>query len=164
MAELAKDLREYFGGDIATIKGEGLDIGGCVLKAPGLTDVDLAYTYDKVITARVDGEWVGWGSTRGFIYYYCNKGKHKKNIEDVTYWGNVGCKYHLQLQYCLQGKDAEELLTSERDNEIFPTKKDKNRYLGNSYGKKLPRVGRPLEIKCKSLYDEKGFLNYKINK
>tara|TARA_R100001530_G_scaffold4135_2_gene5751 strand:- start:543 stop:1031 length:489 start_codon:yes stop_codon:yes gene_type:complete len=162
MAELSKDLREYFGGDIATIKGESLDLNGCVLKARGLTEIDLAYKYDKEITARVGGEWVGWGSVIGFINYYANSGRHKKDITDVAYWGNVGCKYHLQLQYCLQGKDAEDLLTGERDDEIFPTKTDKNRYLGTYCGKKLPRVGRPLEIKYKSLYDEKGFLNYKI--
>ena len=108
----------------------------------------------------MDGEWVGWGSVYGFIHYYCNKGKHKKDIKDVTYWGNVGCKYHRQLQYCLQGKDLEELFTGDRDDEIFPTLEDKKRFIGYSYGKKLPRVGRPLKIKCESLYDEKGFFNF----
>ena len=158
MAELSKDLRDYFGNP-KTIKGEGLDIGGCVLKSKGLTDVDLAYKFDKQITARVDGEWVGWGSTIGFIHYYCNKGKHKKSIEDVTYWGNVGCRNHWSLQYCLQGATIDELV----DDDLL-SKEEYKHWIGYRYGKKLPRVGRLLEIKCKSLYDKKGFLNYKINK
>ena len=156
MAELSKDLREYFGSDLATIEGESLDIGGSVLKAPGLTELSLVKDYDKVVTARIDGEWAGWGSTRGFIYFYCNKGKHKKNIQDVTYWGNVGCRNHWSLQYCLQGATIDEIV----DDDLL-SKEEYKHWIGYRYGKKLPRVGRPLEIKCKSLYDEKGFLNYK---
>tara|TARA_R110002012_G_scaffold40360_2_gene111198 strand:- start:15591 stop:16058 length:468 start_codon:yes stop_codon:yes gene_type:complete len=155
MAELSKDLREYFGGDIATIKGESLDIGGCVLRAPGLTELSLVKDYDKVVTARVDGEWVGWGSTMNFIYYYCNKGKHNNNIKDVTYWGNVGCRNHWSLQYCLQGATIDELV-----NDDLLTKQEYKHWIGYRYGKKLPRVGRPLQIECKSLYDEKGFFNF----
>lgn len=155
MAELSKDLREYFGSDLATIEGESLDIGGSVLKAPGLTELSLVKDYDKVVTARIDGEWVGWGSTRGFIYFYCNKGKHKKNIQDVTYWGNVGCRNHWSLQYCLQGATIDELV----DDDLL-SKEEYKHWIGYRYGKKLPRVGRPLEIKCKSLYDEKGFFNF----
>ena len=152
---LSKDLREYFGDDIAVVLGEGLEVNGCVLTAPNLTDKDLVKHYDKVITARVDGEWVGWGSVYGFIHYYCNKGKHKKDIEDVTYWGAEGCRNHLTLQYCLQGATIEELV----DDDLL-TKEDYEIWIGHRYGKKLPRVGRPLHIKKDSLYDERGFFNF----
>lgn len=152
---MAQDIREYFGSDLATIEGEGLDVGGSVLTSKGLTDKDLVKNYDKIITARVDGEWVGWGSVYGFIHYYCNKGKHKKEIEDVTYWGNVGCRNHLSLQYCLQGATIDELV----DDDLL-TKEDYKIWIGHRYGKKLPRVGRPLHIECKSLYDNKGFFNF----
>ncbi len=152
---LSKDIRDYFGNEV-TIKGEGLDVNGCVLKSQGLTDIDLAKDYDKVVTARVDGEWVGWGSTYGFIHYYANSGKHNKNITDVTYWGNVGCRNHWSLQYCLQGKEVDELV-----NDDLLSKEEYKQWIGYRYGKKLPRVGKPLFITCKSLYDKSGFLNFK---
>ena len=85
-------------------------------------------------------------------------GKYVSKIEDVTYWGNVGCRYHQMIQYCLQGADLDDLLEY---NDIFPTKEKKERYLGTYYGNELPRAGRPLEIKCKSLFDKQGNSLYK---
>lgn len=157
---MSESNREYFGAEYVVARGEGLDLSGGVLTSVGLTDIDLAKTYSKKLTARVDGNFVGWASEVGFIHYYCSKGKYVK-IEDITYWGNVGCRYHQMIQYCLQGMDVEDLLNSKRNNEVFQTKKDKERYLGTYYGNELPRAGRPLEIKCKSLYDSKGNSLYK---
>ena len=151
---LSKDLRDYFGNPV-TVKGEGIDVNACVLKTTGLTDYDLAKDYDKVVTARVDGEWVGWGSTYGFIHYYCNSGKHNKTIEDVTYWGNEGCRNHLSLQYCLQNKEVDELI-----NDDLLTKEEYKHWIGYRYGKKLPRVSTPLFITCKNLSKETKYINF----
>ena len=158
---MSESNREYFGAEYIVARGEGLDLSGGVLTSAGLTDVDLAKTYNKKVTARVDGNFVGWASEVGFINYYCSKGKHLKKVEDVTYWGNVGCRYHQMMQHCLQGADVEELLNSKRNNEVFKTKKDKERYLGTYFGQELPKSGRPIQIQCKSLYDKKGNSLYK---
>ena len=155
---MSESNREYFGAEYVVARGEGLDLSGGVLTSVGLTDIDLAKTYNKKLTARVDGNFVGWASEVGFINYYCNKGKYVSKIEDVTYWGNVGCRYHQMIQYCLQGADLDDLLEY---NDIFPTKEKKERYLGTYYGNELPRAGRPLEIKCKSLFDKQGNSLYK---
>ena len=155
---MSESNREYFGAEYVVARGEGLDLSGGVLTSVGLTDIDLAKTYNKKLTARVDGNFVGWASEVGFINYYCNKGKYVNKIEDITYWGNVGCRYHQMIQYCLQGADLDDLL--EYDN-TFTTKEKKERYLGTYYGNELPKAGRPLEIKCKSLFDKQGNSLYK---
>ena len=158
---MSESNREYFGAEYVVTQGEGLDLSGGVLSSAGLTDIDLAKTYNKKLTARVDGNFVGWASEVGFIHYYCNRGKYVSEIEDITYWGSVGCRYHQMIQYCLQGADVDDLLDSKRNNEVFKTKKDKERYLGTYYGNDLPKSGRPLEIKCKSLFDKQGNSLYK---
>ena len=154
---MSESNREYFGAEYVVTQAEGLDLSGGVLTSAGLTDIDLAKTYNKKLTARVDGNFVGWASEVGFIDYYSNKGKYRK-IEDITYWGNVGCRYHQMLQYCLQGVELDDLL--DYDN-TFTTLAIKERYLGTYFGNKLSRAAKLLEIKCKSLFDKQGNSIYK---
>ena len=144
--QIYKDVNECYAVNPQTIEGELDEIGGSVLRTTGLTDIELVKNYDKVITARIDGEWVGWGCAIDFIKYYCNSGKHKKNIKDVTYWGNIGCRNHWSLQYCLQCVPIDEIV-----NDDLLSKEEYKNWIAYRYGKKLPRVGRLLEIKCKSL-------------
>ena len=40
-------------------------------------------------------------------------------------------------------------------------KEAKERYLGTYFGQELPKAGRPVQIKCKSLYDKQGNSLYK---
>ena len=157
LTNMSESNREYFGAEYVVTKAEGLDLSGGVLTSAGLTDIDLAKTYNKKLTARVDGSFVGWASEVGFIDYYCNKGKYCK-IEDITYWGKAGCRYHQMIQYCLQGVELDDLLET---NDIFPTKEIKERHLGTYFGTKLPRAAKILEIKHKSLFDKNGNSLYK---
>jgi len=145
-----KEIREYFGTEYAAVEAEGFEFGGCVLKTKGLTDEDLAKVYGKVITAKIDGEWVGWAGVPSFIHYYCTKGMFDSSLKDVSYWGNEGCRFHQMLQYCLQGKEVEDLLNTERNNEVFHTKGDKERYLSFYYGRQLPRARRLLMINVRN--------------
>lgn len=148
---LSKDLREYFGSNYAEAY-DGYEMRSCILATKGLTAEDLVYKYDKVVTAKVDGEYVGWAGEINFIYFYCNKGKHKREISDITYWGSPNCRFHLMMQFCLQCKDADELMHSDRDNEVFPTKEAKEKYIGSRMGVKLPRLNKPIEIKVNPRY------------
>jgi hypothetical protein len=153
MSNISVELTNFYGYDHMTVKGEGFDLGGCVLTAPGLTMFDLATKYDKYVTAMVDGRAVGWAGISSAIHFICNEEKHKKNITEVTWWGSERCIYHLKLLYALTGEDANDLLPDDELNnkEAFPNKTAKKSYLSRCFGRTLPRSKNKHEIICKPL-------------
>ena len=142
------ELQDYYGYNLATIQGESLDVGGCVLTAPGLTDYDLNKIYEKLVTLMVDGRYYGFAGIASAVNYI-NKTEKTKTITNITFWGDKDCIYSLKLRYLIGKEDAKELLNTEKDNQVFTTIKAKKDYLSRVMGHKLQRSINKYEINYK---------------
>jgi hypothetical protein len=148
MSKILPEQSNMYGYTIMGVKGEGLDIGGCVLTSPGLTAYDLAKTYEKEITIKVDNKYIGFAGISSAINYICKAEKTKK-ISEITWWGHERCLYHLKLLFALSKEHADDLLNGDRDAEIFPTLKDKKDYLSRTWGRKHPKSKYKYKITVK---------------
>lgn len=143
------ELNDYYGYNLATIQGESLDIGGCVLTATGLTDYDLNKIYEKLVTLMVDGRYYGFAGIASAVSFI-NKTEKTKSITNVTFWGDKDCIYSLKFRYLIGKEDPNDLLWSKKDNQIFSTLKAKKDYLSRVMGHKLQRSINKYEINYKS--------------
>jgi len=133
-------------------KGVSFDSNSSVLTYEDSTAESLARVYNKMVTAKVEGKYIGWGDTPSFIHF--KKGQEDvSTIEEITYWHRhpTGefCRYHCMLLIACGGVDKTDFYTdrlSEEDNDI---------YLTRFRGKWLPKC-KPQQIFFKSLYDDKG--------
>tara|TARA_R110001583_G_scaffold127557_2_gene279194 strand:+ start:164 stop:610 length:447 start_codon:yes stop_codon:yes gene_type:complete len=142
------ELNDYYGYNLATIEGESLDIGGCVLTSPGLTDYELNKTYEKLVTLMVDGTYVGFAGIASAVAYIC-KAEKTKDITNITFWGDKDCLYSLKLRYLIGKEDPKELLNTDKDNQIFLTIKAKKGYLSRVMGHTLKRSINKYQINYK---------------
>lgn len=150
MSEILVDISNEYGYTIMGVKGEGLDVGGCALTAPGLTDVDLNKTYEKLVTLQVDGNYIGFAGISSAIGYICKAEKTKgKKIKNITYWGSPEAIYYLKLRFALCKEDADDLLCTERDKEVWKNKAEKKDYLSRVMGRKVGKALNKYEVICK---------------
>ena len=152
MSNISTELTNFYGYTVMAVKGEDLDIGGCVLTAPGLTAYELAHKYEKTITLIADGNHIGFASIASAINYICMAERTSK-IEEITWWGDREALYFLKLQYCIGGKHASQLLpdSNPKNKEVWPTNSAKRRYLSRCFGRKLPRSKFNYAIQVKPL-------------
>ena len=142
------ELNDYYGYNLATIEGESLDIGGCALTSPGLTDYDLNKTYEKLVTLMVDGAYIGFAGIVSAVKYIC-KAEKTKAITNITFWGDKDCMYSIKFRYLIGKEDAKELLYTEKDNQDFSTFKAKKDCLSRVMGHKLQRSINKYQINYK---------------
>ena len=142
------ELQDYYGYNLATIQCESLDVGGCALTAPGLTDYDLNKIYEKLVTLMVDGRYYGFAGIASAVSFI-NKTEKTKTITNVTFWGDKDCIYSLKFRYLIGKELPNELLWSKKDNQIFSTIKAKKDYLSRVMGHKLQRSINKYEINYK---------------
>jgi hypothetical protein len=148
MSNISTELTNHYGYTIMAVEGEGLDIGGCALTAPGLTDVDLNKTYEKLVTLQEEGRYIGFAGISSAIGYICRAEK-TKDIKNITYWGSPEALYYLKLRFALCKEDADDLLCTERDNEVWKNKKEKKDYLSRVMGRKVGKAVNKHEVICK---------------
>jgi len=142
------ELNDYYGYNLATIQGESLDIGGCALTSPGLTDYDLNKTYEKLVTLMVDGAYIGFAGIASAVGYI-NKAEKNKKITNITFWGDKDCIYSLKLRYLISKEHPNDLLNTENDKQIFSTIKAKKDYLSRVMGHPLKRSINKYQINYK---------------
>lgn len=145
---MSNEINDYFGYAYEQVKGESLDLGGCALQAPGLTDLDLNKIYEKRITMQVDGKYIGFAGVASAVNYI-RKVEKAKRIIYITYWGNPEAINYLKLRFALCKADADDLLWTQKDNEIWPNKKSKEGYLGRVSGVKIGKSVNKYKIYCK---------------
>tara|TARA_R100001369_G_scaffold82791_1_gene114655 strand:- start:97 stop:558 length:462 start_codon:yes stop_codon:yes gene_type:complete len=140
-------------------KGVSFDSNSTVLTFGDSTSEGLASTYNKMVTAKVEGKYVGWGDTPSFIHFK-NEKENDTRIEEITYWSNREsgkfCRYHCMLLIACGGVDKKDFYSerlSEEDNEINLT-----RFRGSW----LP-ISKPQEIHFKFLYDEQGIRLHELS-
>ena len=148
MSKVLVDISNEYGYSILGVEGESLDIGGCALQAPGLTDFELNKTYEKRITMLVEGNYIGFVGVASAVNYIRKVEKTKK-ITNIIYWGEPDAMNYLKLRFALCKADANDLLWSKKDNEIWPNKKSKEGYLGRVSGVKIGKSVNKYKIYCK---------------
>lgn len=112
---------------------EDLSLGGCVLSSDSLTDADLARDFDKMVTAKVDGKYVGWSGVASFVRFKAAR-DYAQKIEDISYWGyehQEFCRMHLILMRGC-GHDITQFYRSDYSIE------EEERYFSGMYGIKVP--------------------------
>jgi hypothetical protein len=121
-------------------KGITFDVNSTALTFKDSTAEDLASTFNKLVTAKVDGAYVGWGDSPSFIHFK-KACEHIQVIEEITYWChfNTGefCRFHCMLLIACGGVDKKDFYTeklSDEDNEIYLTQ-----YRGMSLQKSKPQ-------------------------
>ena len=121
-------------------KGLTFDVHSTALTYKDSTAEDLARAYNKIVTAKVDGDYIGWGDSPSFIHF--KKAREEiQVIEEITYWHhfNTGefCRFHCMLLIACGGVDKKTFYTgklSEEDNETYFT-----RYRGVELPKSKPQ-------------------------
>lgn len=141
--------------------GSQLEVNGNVLKAPDLNDYALAHKYDKRITAKVNGEYVGWGYTPSFIFFKARREKID-TIEEITYWGSCPreeyCRYHVIVLIACGGWDSKQFYTDALTNYKGIIGNNVNEsYLTHIRGAHLTK-STPQKISFRSFYDKRGEL------
>jgi len=133
-------------------KGVSFDVGSNVLTFEDSTAEGLASTFNKMVTAKVEGKFIGWGDTPSFAHFKSEK-ENDTRIEEITYWSRREsgkfCRYHCMLLIACGGVDKEDFYSerlTEEDNEI---------YLTRFRGMWLPK-SKPQEIHFRFLYDKEG--------
>mgnify|MGYP003114539438 FL=1 len=115
-------------------KASTYDVNGIVLTYKDSTAEDLAKTYNKVVTAKVNGDYVGWSDSPSFIHF--KKAQEDiVSIEEITYWHpfNTGknCRYHAMLLIACGGEDEKQFYSdrlNDHDNRLYLTR-FRGRYL-----------------------------------
>ena len=132
--------------------GLSFDRNSTALTFEDSTAEGLAWTYNKLVTAKVDGKYVGWGDSPSFIHFKKRK-EGDVLIEEITYWNRRSsgefCRYHCMLLIACGGVDKGDFYSerlSKEDNLIYFT-----RYRGSW----LPK-SKPQEIHFRFLYDNQG--------
>jgi len=130
-------------------KGVSFDSNSNVLTFKDSTAESLASTYNKMVTAKVEGKYIGWGDTPSFIHFKSEK-EADTMIEEITYWHQNSSgefsRYHCMLLIACGGVDKTDFYSkrlSEEDNEI---------YLTRFRGMWLPK-SKPQEIHFRFLHD-----------
>lgn len=131
-----------------TKTGESLDVNGNVLKLGNLTALELAEGHNKSVTAKVNGEYVGWGYTPSFIRFKARREK-EDTIEDITFWhpGKHGefCRYHCMMLIAFGGYTPL--------NFPWPrlSEEETEKYYTQDQGRNLPK-SKVQPVKFKSYY------------
>tara|TARA_R100000315_G_scaffold62496_1_gene44454 strand:- start:4842 stop:5291 length:450 start_codon:yes stop_codon:yes gene_type:complete len=147
---MSNEINDYFGYSFEQVKGESLDLYGCVLTAPGLTAEDLHKTYEKRITLLCNGRYYGFAGIVSAITFVLKKEKQNK-ITDITWWGDSEALNFKKLLFALTGADVDDILWSKKDNEVWKTRLAKKQYLSRSSGVTLSRSINKYKIICKPL-------------
>ena len=132
-----------------TKRGESLDVSGNVLTTPGLTALELAREYNKSVTAKVNGEYVGWGYVPSFIRFKARREK-VDTIEGITFWhpGKHGeyCRFHKMLLIACGGYTPLNLPSPRL------TEEETEKYYTQDQGRNLPKSKAQL-VKFKSYHE-----------
>ena len=128
--------------------GLSFDSNSTALTFEDSTAEGLARTYNKMVTAKVDGKYIGWGGTPSFIHFKKNR-EDKMVIEEITFWHMNSeakyCRYHCMLLIACGGIDKREFYTDRLTEEQNLT------YFTRYRGTWLPK-SKPQEIQFKFLY------------
>lgn len=116
-------------------KAEHLDLSSPVMLADGLTPYELAKRYEKSVTAKVDGRYVGWTGVPSFCRYKAAR-EYAQDISEITYWhhGEHGafCRMHvILLKAC--GHDVSMHYSDQRTTDA------EDRYYSRMYGQSVPQ-------------------------
>ena len=134
--------------------GQSIDVFGNVLTTETISDYDLAHKYNKIVTALVDGKYVGWGYSPSFLHF-----KHQREIDvdisEITYWGDFPseefCRYHKIILIACGGYDSKQFYServgSDEENEYYLT-----HVRGSVLSKSKTQI-----INFKSKLDKSGF-------
>jgi len=132
--------------------GESFDVNGNVLTTDSITARELAYKYNKDVTALVDGKYVGWGYAPSFIFFKASK-EAECSISEITYWGdlptNVICRYHALILIACGGYDSTQFYMDRTDDA------KNERYWTHIRGELLPK-SKTQYIKFKTRFDKQG--------
>ena len=150
IGEMSDEINNYFGYQYDQVKGEALDIYGCVLTAPGLTDEDLHTIYEKRITLLCNGKYVGFAGVGSAMKFILEREKVQR-ISNITWWGDSEALNFKKLLFLLTGGDVDDILWSKKDNEIWKTKQSKKRYLSRVSGVTFSRAVNKYKLLCKPL-------------
>ncbi len=148
MSKVLVDISNEYGYTITGVEGEGLDVGGCALTAPGVTAEELHRIYDKRVTMKVDGISIGFAGISSAVQYIKKVEKNKK-VTDITYWGVPEALYYLKLRYALTNDCAGDLLWTKKDQEVWPTLREKQEYLSRVMGQKVGKSINKYKLTCK---------------
>jgi len=128
--------------------GVSFDRSSTALTFKDSTAEDLARTYNKMVTAKVDGKHIGWGDTPSFIHFKKNR-EDKMVIEEITFWHRHSsakyCRYNCMLLIACGGIDKEEFYTDRLTEEQNLT------YFTRYRGTWLPK-SKTQEVQFKFLY------------
>ena len=147
---MSDEINNYFGYVYDQVKGESLDLYGCVLTAPGITAEELHKTYEKRITLMCEGRYYGFAGIVSAITFILKKEKSKK-ITEITWWGCSEALNFKKLLFALTGADVDDILWSKKDNEVWKTRHEKKQYLSRCSGVSLSRSANKYKIICKHL-------------
>ena len=132
-----------------TKTGESVDVNGNVLTSPSLTPLELAERYSKSVTAKVNGEYVGWGYTPSFIRFKARREK-EDTIEDITFWhpGKHGefCRYHIMVLIACGGYTPLNFPSTKLSEE------ETVKYYTQDQGRNLPK-SKTQHVQFKSYYE-----------
>jgi len=140
-------------GDVVQ-SGDGIDVNGIVLTSDTITAYELGHKYNKIITACVNGQYVGWGYAPSFIHFVGRRQKLDK-IEEITYWGDCyrekHCRYHKMVLIAVGGLTSREFYSDRLTDE------ENERHLTFCRGSKL-RKCISKHIKFRARMDKYGYI------
>lgn len=133
--------------------GESLDVSGNVLTTDTITARELAFKYNKAVTALVDGKYVGWGYAPSFIHFKKNR-EDKCSISEITYWGDFPttniCRYHALILISCGGYDSKQFYSDNLDED------ENERYWTHVRGNLMPK-SKTQFVNFKTRFDRQGF-------
>lgn len=134
--------------------GRTIDVNGDVLTTKEITDVDLAKKYRKTVTAKVNGQYVGWGYAPNFIFFKAKAEEFDNVIEEITFWHDYPhgefCRYHAIILIACGQYEPKDFANGNLSVE------DNYKHYTTVRGRELPK-SKKQEIKFRSLKDEQGF-------
>jgi hypothetical protein len=136
-----------------TRQGQGIETNSPVFTTDVITAPELAIKYKKIVTALVDGKYVGWSYPPDFIRFKNNRESQAK-ISEITYWGDFKreefCRFHCMLLVAFGGYSVESV-SSPRLN-----RDENSTYFTQVRGRNLPKSKRQ-EVIFRHLFDQSGY-------
>ena len=132
------------------LTGETFDLNNSIFTSDNVTAYDLALKYRKQVTAKVNDQYVGWGSVPDFIRYKSRQ-EYTKEISEITFWHDREdgefCRFHIMMLVAFGGRETREFGTGRLSED------DNHKHYTQIRGRNLPK-SKIQDIKFKCLYNE----------
>jgi hypothetical protein len=137
--------------------GQSMELGSPVLKYDGWDAEKLGVQCRKQVTAKVDGEYIGWSGINGFLNYKFRR-EHDQEISEITFWADRPhqefCRYHVCLLIAC-GYDKKQFYIYEGNCKDWTEEQFDTLYKRN-WGHPLPQ-GKKAKVKFQTRFDKKGY-------